>query len=154
MNLYNICKSQQRDIIGQVKGFSFDFCFEKGRKQDEEENERGRDRERRLRAANQKSLFEILLNLNQAIPNHLVDERVKRVCRIHHRPIFIRYRLVQVWRNLKTKKTINPFTATGYFHRQPPRWPTFLAMLFQILKEGMVLPLSDELEVQYPVIKK
>ena len=44
---------------------------------------------------------------------------------------------------------INPFTATGYFHRQPPRWPTFLAMLFQILKEGMGLPLSDELEVQY-----
>ena len=40
---------------------------------------------------------------------------------------------------------LNPFTATGYFHRQPPRWPTFLAMLFQIRKEGMGLPLSDEL---------
>ena len=48
----------------------------------------------------------------------------------------------------------NPLTATGYFHRQPPRWPTFLAMLFQILKEGIGLPLSDELEVQYHVIKK
>ena len=48
----------------------------------------------------------------------------------------------------------NPFTATGHFHRQPPRWPTFLAMLFQILKEGMGLSLSDELEVQYHVIKK
>ena len=53
-----------------------------------------------------------------------------------------------------TKKTFNPFTATGYFHRQPPRWLTFLAMLFQILKEGMGLPFSDELEVQYHVIKK
>ena len=42
----------------------------------------------------------------------------------------------------------------GHFHRQPPRWPTFLAMLFQILKEGMGLSLSDELEVQYNVIKK
>ena len=51
---------------------------------------------------------------------------------------------------------INPFTATGYFHRQQSRWPTFLAMWFKILKEGMGLPLSDayELEVQYHVIKK
>ena len=47
---------------------------------------------------------------------------------------------------------LNPFTATGCFHRQSPRWPTFLAMLFQILKEGMGLPLSDELEVQYHVV--
>ena len=43
---------------------------------------------------------------------------------------------------------------TGYFHRQPPQWPTFLAMLFQIVKEGVGLPMSDELEVQYHVIKK
>ena len=49
----------------------------------------------------------------------------------------------------------NPFTAMGHFHKQPPRWPTFLAMkLFQILKEGMGLSLLDELEVQYHVIKK
>ena len=51
-------------------------------------------------------------------------------------------------------RCLNPFTVTGYFHRQPPRWQTFLAMLFQILKEGTGLPLSDELEVQYHVIKK
>ena len=49
---------------------------------------------------------------------------------------------------------LNPFTATGHFPRQPPRWPTFLAMLFQILNEGMDLPLKDELEKQYHVIKK
>ena len=48
----------------------------------------------------------------------------------------------------KNVKVFNPFTATGTFHRQPPRWPTFLAMLFQNLKEGMGLSLSDELEVQ------
>ena len=42
----------------------------------------------------------------------------------------------------------------GHFHKQPPRWPTFLAMLLQILKEGMGLSLLDELEVQYHVIKK
>ena len=54
-------------------------------------------------------------------------------------------------------KLINPFTATGYFDIPPPRWPTFLAMLFHILKlrkEGMGLSLLDELEVQYHVIKK
>ena len=49
---------------------------------------------------------------------------------------------------------VNPFTATGYFDIPPPRWPTFLAMLFHILKEGMGLSLLDELEVQYHVIKK
>ena len=55
--------------------FSFDFCFEKERKKDREENERGRDRERRLRATNPKSFFfEILSDLNQAVPNHLTDE--------------------------------------------------------------------------------
>ena len=55
----------------------------------------------------------------------------------------------------KKKKTyVNPLTAMGHFHEQPPRWPTFLAMLFQILKEGMGLSLLDELEVQYHVIKK
>ena len=48
----------------------------------------------------------------------------------------------------------DPFTATGYFDIPPPRWPTFLAMLFHILKEGMGLSLLDELEVQYHVIKK
>ena len=48
----------------------------------------------------------------------------------------------------------NPFTATGYFDIPPPRWPTFLAMLFPILKEGMGLSLLDEFEVQYHVIKK
>ena len=42
----------------------------------------------------------------------------------------------------------------GYSHKQPPRWPTFLAMLFQIVKEGMGLSLLDKLEVQYHVIKK
>ena len=44
----------------------------------------------------------------------------------------------------------------GHFHKQPPRLPTFLAMLFQILKEGMGLSLLnlDKLEVQYHVIKK
>ena len=42
----------------------------------------------------------------------------------------------------------------GYFYKQPPRWPTFLAMLFQILKEGLGLSLLDELKVQYHVIKK
>ena len=49
---------------------------------------------------------------------------------------------------------LNPFTATGYFDIPPPRWPTFLAMLFPILKEGMGLSLLDEFEVQYHVIKK
>ena len=49
---------------------------------------------------------------------------------------------------------INPFTATGYFDIPPPRWPTFLVMLFPILKEGMGLSLLDEFEVQYHVIKK
>ena len=49
---------------------------------------------------------------------------------------------------------INPFTATGYFDIPPPRWLTFLAMLFPILKEGMGLSLLDEFEVQYHVIKK
>ena len=33
----------------------------------------------------------------------------------------------------------------GHFHKQPPWWPTFLAMLFDILKEGMGLSLLDEL---------
>ena len=28
---------------------------------------------------------------------------------------------------------VNPFTATGYFDIPPPRWPTFLAMLFPVL---------------------
>ena len=42
----------------------------------------------------------------------------------------------------------------GHFHKQPPRWPTFWAMLFQILKEGMGLSLLDKLDVQYHVIKK
>ena len=51
-------------------------------------------------------------------------------------------------------RAFNPFTATGYFDIPPPRWPTFLAMLFQILKEGMGLSLLDELEVRYHVIKK
>ena len=61
-----------------------------------------------------------------------------------------------VWVELTklTASSLNPFTATGLFHRQPPRWPTFLAMLFQILKEGIGFSLSDELEVQYHVIKK
>ena len=49
---------------------------------------------------------------------------------------------------------LNPFTATGYFDIPPPRWPTLLAMLFPILKEGMGLSLLDEFEVQYHVIKK
>ena len=48
----------------------------------------------------------------------------------------------------------NPFTATGYSDIPPPRWPTFLAMLFPIVKEGMCLSLLDEFEVQYQVIKK
>ena len=52
------------------------------------------------------------------------------------------------------KDEINPFTATGYFDIPLPRWPTFLAMLFPILKDGMGLSLSDEFEVQYHVIKK
>ena len=52
------------------------------------------------------------------------------------------------------RKLFNPFTATGYFDIPPLRWPTFLAMLFHILKEGMGLSLLDELEVQYHVIKK
>ena len=42
----------------------------------------------------------------------------------------------------------------GHFHKQPPWWPKFLAMLFQILKEGMGLSLLEKLEVQYHVIKK
>ena len=42
----------------------------------------------------------------------------------------------------------------GHFHKQPPRWPTFSAKLFQILKGGMGFSLLDELEVQYHVIKK
>ena len=55
---------------------------------------------------------------------------------------------------IKTQiKGLNPFTATGYFDIPPPRWPTFLAMLFHILKEGKGLSLLDELEVQYHVIK-
>ena len=29
---------------------------------------------------------------------------------------------------------LNPFTAMGHFYKQPPWWPTFLAMLFQIQK--------------------
>ena len=33
------------------------------------------------------------------------------------------------------RKEFNPFTATGYFDIPPPRWPTFLVMLFPILKE-------------------
>ena len=53
-----------------------------------------------------------------------------------------------------TSAFFNPFTATGYFDIPPPRWPTFLAMLFPILKEGMGLSLLDEFEVQYHVIKK
>ena len=49
------------------------------REKDEEENERGRDSERQLRAANPKSLFfEILSDLNQAVPNHLADESQTR----------------------------------------------------------------------------
>ena len=48
---------------------------------------------------------------------------------------------------------LDPFTAIGHFHKQPPRWPTFLAMLFQILKEGMGPSLFDKLEVRYHVIK-
>ena len=56
--------------------------------------------------------------------------------------------------SLTLAKNFNPFTATGYFDIPPPRWPTFLAMLFHILKEGMGLSLLDELEVQYHVIKK
>ena len=42
----------------------------------------------------------------------------------------------------------------GYFHKQPPQWPTSLAMLFQFLKEVMGLSMLDKLEVQYHVIKK
>ena len=53
-----------------------------------------------------------------------------------------------------SKVMINPFIAMGHFHKQPPRWPTFLAMLFEILKEGMGLSLLEKLEVQYHVIKK
>ena len=49
--------------------------------------------------------------------------------------------------------SLNPFTAMGHSHKQPPRWPTFLAMLFQILKEAMGLSLLDKLKVQYHVIK-
>ena len=48
----------------------------------------------------------------------------------------------------------NPFTAMGHFHKEPTRWPTFLAMLFQILKEGMGLSLLDELKVRYHAIKR
>ena len=55
---------------------------------------------------------------------------------------------------MQVQATLNPFTATGYFDIPPPRWPTFLAMLFPILKEGMGLSLLDEFEVQYHVIKK
>ena len=33
-------------------------------------------------------LFEILTDLNQAVPSHLADESQKRVSRIHHRTIF------------------------------------------------------------------
>ena len=54
---------------------------------------------------------------------------------------------------LYLRQEFNPFTAIGHFHKQPPRWPTFLAMLFQILEEGMGLSLLDELEVRYHVIK-
>ena len=39
--------------------------------------------------------------------------------------------------------SFNPFTATGYFDIPPPRWPTFLAMLFPIVKEEMGLSLLD-----------
>ena len=46
-----------------------------------------------------------------------------------------------------------PFTAMDHSYKQPPRWPTFLAMLFQILKEGMGLWSWDELKVKYHVIK-
>ena len=48
---------------------------------------------------------------------------------------------------------INLFTAMGHFHKQPPRWQTILAMLFQILKERLGLSLSEKLEVQYHMIK-
>ena len=53
----------------------------------------------------------------------------------------------------ETDGVVNPFTAMGHFHKQPHRWPTFLAMLFQILKEGIGLSLLEKLEVQYPLSK-
>ena len=49
---------------------------------------------------------------------------------------------------------LNPFTAMGHFQKQPPRWPTFLAILFQILEEGMGLSLLEELKVRYHVNQK
>ena len=56
--------------------------------------------------------------------------------------------------SLRNPLTLNPFTAMGHFHKQPPRWPTLVALLFQILKEGMRFSLLDELDVQYHAIKK
>ena len=69
-----LCVLLEKPLIAITKHSKviFDFffcCFEKEGKQDEEENERGRDRERWLQAANPKSLFEILSDLNQAVPN-------------------------------------------------------------------------------------
>ena len=60
----------------------------------------------------------------------------------------------QQTQGLSQPTPFNPFTATGYFDIPPPPWPTFLAMLFPILKEGMGLSLLVEFEVQYHVIIK
>ena len=64
------------------------------------------------------------------------------------------YVSIHTWNKSDLNNTFNPFTATGYFDIPPPRWPTFFAMLFPILKEGMGLSLLDEFEVQYHAIKK
>ena len=53
----------------------------------------------------------------------------------------------------ETSVELSTFTAIGHFRKQPSRRPTFLAMLFQILKGGMGLSLLDELDVRYHVIK-
>ena len=42
----------------------------------------------------------------------------------HHLFCYFQYFLVLILR------FFNPFTAMGYFQKQPPRWPTFLAMFF------------------------
>ena len=66
------------------------------------------------------------------VPRHFNAERLSPV-----------KELKEPSKHFRTSKYMNvciePFIAIGHLHKQPRRWPTFLTMLIQILKEGMGL---------------
>ena len=80
-------------------------------------------------------LFEILLDLNQVVPDHLADKRMIRWCIRLTRLTFvcevIRYRLVQVRQNLKKKKK-----------KDLPGWRLTIAFLHLFLFHSL-LPLTS-----------